>query len=144
MLRLIVKQGLRKAPGLGYGCEKMGHIFVDRSNARAARRSIEAAKERITGGTSVIFFAEGRHGKNGRLLPFKSGAFRMAIDLGLPILPLTLVDTWKVHPSGTWEVHPGTVRLIVHEPVDVDGYDRSNLQELVQQVRAVVESGLED
>ncbi len=138
----VLKQELRKVPGLGIGCEKLGHIYVDRSNGRAAIRSINAARERITDGISVIFFAEGTFGNGRELLPFKKGAFRMAIDLGLPILPVTIAGTQDILPGGTWDLFPGRAKLIVHEPVPINGYERGELGPLIQQVRATVQSGL--
>ncbi len=137
----VLKQELRRVPGLGIGCEKLGHIYVDRSNGRAAMRSIDAAKERITGGTSVIFFAEGTFGKGRELLAFKKGAFRMAIDLGLPILPMTIVGTREIQPGGTWRLFPGRAKLIVHEPVAIAGHERGKMDALIQEVRAAVQSG---
>ncbi len=139
----VLKQELRRVPGLGIGCEKLGHIYVDRSSGRAAVRSINAAKERITGGTSVIFFAEGTFGKGPELLPFKKGAFRMAIDLGLPILPVTIVGTQEILPADSWRLFPGRAKLIVHQPVDIAGYEHGNMKTLIQDVRATVQSGLE-
>lgn len=139
----VLKQELRKVPGLGIGCEKLGHIYVDRSNGRAAVRSIKAAKKRIVPGTSVIFFAEGTFSKGPRLLPFKKGAFRTAIDLGLPILPVTIVGTREILPGGTWELFPGKAKLIVHEPVDITGHTPENMSGLMARVRATVQSGLE-
>ena len=139
----VLKQELRKVPGLGIGCEKLGHIYVDRSNAEAAIRSLNAAKERITGGTSVAFFAEGTHSKDGKLLPFKKGAFKMALDLGLPILPVTITGTREILPSGSWDVFPGRARLSIHQPVDVTPYSRENVRDLIQHVRTVIESGLD-
>ncbi len=139
----VLKQELRKVPGLGIGCEKLGHIYVDRSNSHAAIRSLQAAKERITRGTSVIFFAEGTFSKGPELLAFKKGAFRMALDLGLPILPVTIVGTREIQPGGTWKLFPGRAKLIVHEPVEITGYERGKVSVLIQEVRATVQSGLE-
>ncbi len=139
----VLKQELRKVPGLGIGCEKLGHIYVDRSKGREAMRSIERAKERIINGTSVIFFAEGTFNKGKGLLPFKKGAFLMAIDLGLPILPVTIVGTREILPGGSWDLVPGPAKLIVHDPVDITGHERDNINPLRKQVRAVVQSGLE-
>ncbi len=138
----VMKQELRKVPALGISCEKLQHVFVDRSNTEAAIRSIDLAKERIRGGTSVVFFPEGTRSPDGKLLPFKKGAFHMAVDLGLPILPVTLVGTREVMPAGTLRVFPGDAKLIFHPPIDVDGYDHRNLRPLIQQVKAVIESGL--
>ncbi|MCP4202018.1 MAG: 1-acyl-sn-glycerol-3-phosphate acyltransferase, partial [bacterium] len=134
---------LRRVPGLGIGCEKLGHIYVDRSHSHAAIRSIKAARERITDGTSVVFFAEGTFGKGRELLAFKKGAFRMAIDLDLPILPVTIVGTREILPGGTWRLFPGRAKLIVHEPVEVTGHEHGKMSALIQEVRAAVQSGLE-
>ncbi len=139
----VLKQELRKVPGLGIGCEKLGHIYVDRSNSHAAIRSINEAKERIVGGTSVLFFAEGTFNDGRGLRAFKKGAFRMAIDLGLPILPMTIVGTREILPGGSWNLFPGRAKLIVHEPVAIDGHRRTELRPLIRQVRTAVESGLE-
>ncbi len=138
----VLKQELRRVPGLGIGCEKLGHIYVDRSNSHAAIRSINEAKERIVHGTSVIFFAEGTFSKGPELLPFKKGAFRMAIDLGLPILPVTIVGTREILAGGTWDLFPGRAKLIVHEPVDIAGYEGGKLSALIQEVKETVQSGL--
>lgn len=139
----VLKAELRKTPGLGIGCEKMGHIYVDRSNTQAAIRSIEAAKQRLVNGISVVFFAEGTRSEDGKLLPFKKGAFRMALDLGLPILPVTIVGTREVLPPNTMKVFPGQAKLIFHPPVDITGYDRRNIRDLIREVRTAVQSGLE-
>ncbi len=139
----VLKQELRKIPGLGIGCEKLGHIYVDRSKGHAAIRSINEARERITGGTSVIFFAEGTFGNGRELLAFKKGAFRMALDLGLPILPMTIVGTREILPGGSWNLFPGRARLIVHEPVAVTGHEQGTMKALIREVRATVQSGLE-
>ncbi len=139
----VLKQELRKVPGLGIGCEKLGHIYVDRTNSHAAIRSLNEARERIIDGTSVIFFAEGTFGNGRKLRPFKKGAFRMAIDLGLPILPMTIVGTREILAGGSWDLFPGSAKLIVHEPVAIDGHEHSKVKPLIEEVRAVVQSGLE-
>ncbi len=138
----VMKQELRKVPALGIGCEKLEHVFIDRSNTEAAIRTIEAAKERVRDGTSVLFFPEGTRSEDGRLLPFKKGAFRMAMDLGLPILPVTLVGTRDIMPPKTLSVFPGRARLIFHPPVEVAGLDLADVKPLMDRVRATIESAL--
>ncbi len=139
----VLKQELRRVPGLGIGCEKMGHIYVDRSNTDAALRSIEQAKRRIVDGTSVLFFPEGTRSEDGKLLPFKKGAFRMALDLGLPILPVTIVGTREILPPNTMRAFPGRAKLIFHPPIDIAGYERRNMRKLIDRVRATIESGFD-
>lgn len=140
----VLKQELRRAPALGIACDRLGHVFIDRSNTEAAIRSLEVAKRRIVGGTSVLFFPEGTRSEDGRLLPFKKGAFRMALDLGLPILPVTLVGTRQILPPNTIRLFPGSAQLIFHPPIDVSGIDRSSVPALIEEVRRTIESGLED
>ena len=133
---------LRKVPVIGYICEKMEHIFIDRSNQKAAIASINQAKKKIVTGTSVIFFPEGTRSSDGNIGPFKKGAFRLAVDLGLPILPVTIIGTNDVLPKGTLDLFPGTVSMTVHPPIQASGYDRDNLEPLIKKVRTVIASEL--
>ncbi|HQB93162.1 MAG TPA: lysophospholipid acyltransferase family protein [Smithellaceae bacterium] len=138
----VMKQELRKVPGIGIGCEKVGHIFIDRSNHEKALASLQKAKEKIVNGTSVMFFPEGTRSKDGSLGEFKKGAFKMALDLKLPILPITIIGTNKILPSNSIDLFPGRARMIIHKPIDTSGYTDANLDELVSLTRRVVESGL--
>jgi len=135
----VMKQDLRRVPGLGIGCEKVGHIFVDRSNRQAALASIKAAQSKISNGTSVVFFPEGTRSRDGALRQFKKGAFRFALDLNLPILPVTIVGTRGILPSDSLDLLPGKARLIIDEPIRVDGLDGKDIPRLMEQVRGVFE-----
>jgi 1-acyl-sn-glycerol-3-phosphate acyltransferase len=119
-----MKKELRGIPGLGASCERMGHIFVDRSSALAATRTLEAARDRATEGASVLFFPEGTRSPDGALGAFKRGAFRMALDLGLPILPMTIIGTRTILPPGSRDLRPGRARLIIHPPIGLPGGPR--------------------
>ena len=138
----VMKQELRKVLGIGVACERLGHIFIDRSNHAAAIATLEAARTKIVDGTSVVFFSEGTRSRDGQLLPFKRGAFRMAVDLGLPILPLTVTGTRDVLPANTSDLMPGSARLIIHEPISIEGVTVEDLQELSDRVREVIASSL--
>jgi 1-acyl-sn-glycerol-3-phosphate acyltransferase len=139
----VMKQELRKVPGLGAACEALGHIFIDRSSRNAAVATIEAAKNRITGGTSVVFFPEGTRSRDGQLGAFKKGAFRMACDLGVPILPVTILGTRTILPPETKDLFPGRARMIIHPPVPVDDSDDEDLTALIERVRTVISAPLE-
>ncbi|MDX9786640.1 MAG: lysophospholipid acyltransferase family protein [Desulfobacterales bacterium] len=141
-LRWIMKKELRKVPVLGLACEKVGHIIVDRSNTEAALASINAAKENITGGTSIVFFPEGTRSRNGRLGAFKKGAFRLALDLGLPILPISISGTKNILPPDGLNLMPGRVTLTIHPPIDLSEYSIENLPELMERTRNAIESAL--
>jgi 1-acyl-sn-glycerol-3-phosphate acyltransferase len=138
----VMKQELRKIPGIGIGCEKVGHIFIDRSNHERALASLHAAKEKIVNGTSVIFFPEGTRSKDGSLGSFKKGAFKMAIDLGLPVLPITIIGTNNILPSSTFDLFPGKARMVIHKPIDTARYNDRTLQELMAHTHMVIESAL--
>ena len=138
----VMKQELRSVPGIGMACDRLGHIFIDRSNHAAAMATLEEAKNKIVDGTSVMFFPEGTRSRDGKLMHFKKGAFRMAVDLGLPILPLTVTGTRNVLPAGTSDLLPGSARLIIHPPIPVDGLTANDCSRLSNQVREVIASAL--
>jgi 1-acyl-sn-glycerol-3-phosphate acyltransferase len=138
----VMKQELRSVPGIGVACEALGHIFIDRSNHQAALATLESAKATIVDGTSVIFFPEGTRSRDGRLKRFKKGAFRMAQDLELPILPITVTGTRDVLPAGTSDLLPGSAKLIIHPAVSVDGIPAEHCQQLMDATREIIASSL--
>ncbi len=138
--RWVMKAELRRIPFLGWGCAAIGHIFVDRRDPQQAIASLEAAKPQLEGGVSVLFFPEGTRSRDGRLLPFKKGAFVMARQLGLPILPVTLVGSAGVLPRGRLFPRPGTIEIHFHPPIDPAS--APNAEQLAQLARAAVESAL--
>lgn len=132
-LKWVIKKELRKMPGIGLGCEKAGHIFVDRRDPKQARMAIREALERLGNGIGVLFFPEGTRSLDGHLLPFKKGAFRLAIDQGLPVLPVTLVGTRDILPARSLKIFPGSVRMVVHPPIGPEGRDVDRLMEETRQ-----------
>jgi 1-acyl-sn-glycerol-3-phosphate acyltransferase len=138
----VMKQELRNIPVIGVACDKLGHIYVDRSNREAAMASIEAAKARITDGTSVLFFPEGTRSRDGQLKKFKKGAFHFAVDLQLPLLPVTINGTRQILPSDTLDLFPGRATMTIHAPIGIDGYQRENISALAALVRERIASGL--
>ena len=133
-----MKKEIKKYPGVGFGSQAVGHIFVDRSSTAEALKSINAAKEKIKDGTSVIFFPEGTRSKTRELLPFKKGAFRFAFDLGLPILPVTINGTDKVFPADTWNLMPGKIDIIVHPAIDIHQYKEDDILQVMAHTRKVI------
>jgi len=141
-IKWVMKKELRKIPGVGFGSRKVGHIFLDRSNRIAAVESLNEAKRRLVSGTSVVMFPEGTRSVTGKIGTFKRGAFKLALDLGLPILPLTLVDTIKIMPTNTLNIMPGRVKMIIHEPIDIKKYTEETLPELIQYAKEIIGSAL--
>ncbi len=142
--RWVMKIELRRVPVLGYYCYKAGHIYIDRSNHQRAIDSINAAKNKIKDGTCIVFFPEGTRTMNGELLEFKKGAFKFALDINLPILPVTIVGTRDILPAGTIGLFPGRAKIILHEPIEVTGYTEDNIKDLMSRVRQSVQKGLNE
>ena len=138
----VMKKELRKIPGLGFGSDAVGHIFVDRSSTKAAIESINKAKKSIINGTSVVFFPEGTRSKSGELGRFKKGAFNFAHELNLPILPISIVGTDDVLPTGTIDIKPGKAKLIIHDPIDISLYDKENMGKLMEDTKEVILTGM--
>ena len=141
-IKWVMKKELAKIPGLGFGSKKVGHIFIDRSNSKAAMESLHAARQKLVNGTSVVIFPEGTRSRTGQLIPFKRGGFKLALELKLPILPVTVINTRKVLPPDSLDLMPGRVKMIIHPPIDLYGYDEKNMPELMQKVRSIIETAL--
>ena len=134
----VMKKELEKVPVLGFACKVLGHIFIDRSDTKKAVETINAAKTKIANGTSVLFFPEGSRSSDGAMKPFKKGAFKMALDLGLPILPVTINGTRNILPKGSIDLRPGNVTMIIHKPIPVTDYHEENMTELMDKTRVIM------
>jgi 1-acyl-sn-glycerol-3-phosphate acyltransferase len=132
IFKWLMKAELRKIPLVGKACEAAGHVFIDRTNAMAAKHSIEKAEAQLKNGISLVVFPEGTRTTTGEMGKFKRGAFRVATDLGLPIVPVTLRGSFERMHSHTFNVTPGTIELIIHQPIDVTPYLPDNVPDLIQ------------
>lgn len=135
----VMKHTIRKIPFIGYCCNLLGHIFIDRSDTTTAIRSIENAKTRIKDGTSIFFFPEGTRSDDSQVQPFKKGAFRLALDLGLPILPITLQGTGNVLPKNSAALLPGKIEMTMHPPIDTSSYSTENIKDLIDLTRSIIQ-----
>lgn len=138
----VMKQELRKIPGLGIGCEKAGHIFIDRSNPRSARAAVAEALVRLGNGVGILFFPEGTRSLDGKLLPFKKGAFRLAIEQQLPVLPVTLVGTRNIMPAKTLKVFPGSATMVIHPAIETRGLSSEQIDRLMADAQQTIASAL--
>lgn len=139
----VMKKELEKVPVLGFACKALGHIFIDRSDTKSAVETINAAKTKIVDGTSVLFFPEGTRSVDGKIKPFKKGAFKFAIDCGIPVLPVTINGTRKILPKGSLNLMPGGVTMIIHKPIPVTGYNEKNMNRLMDKTRVIINASLD-
>ncbi|MBA59155.1 MAG: 1-acyl-sn-glycerol-3-phosphate acyltransferase [Gammaproteobacteria bacterium] len=140
-LKWVIKSELKFVPFLGQACMAMGNIFVDRKNTDRDVQAISRASASIKQGDCVIFFPEGTRSRDAVLGPFKKGAFRMAKEHNLPLVPITLHDTHLVLPSDSINWRPGKVTMEIHRAIlistDVDPSQLSN------RVREIIANSLE-
>jgi 1-acyl-sn-glycerol-3-phosphate acyltransferase len=129
-------------PGIGIGCEKAGHIFVERRNPKQASEAITTALKRLGEGVGILFFPEGTRSRDGHLLPFKKGAFRTAIDQQIPILPVTLVGTRDILPAKSLRLFPGRAKMVIHPPIETQGMTVAQLDDLSERTRTVIRSAM--
>jgi len=138
----LAKKEVFKYPIFGFGISLMGVVPVDRSNTQSAIESAQLATEKLRAGKSYVVYPEGTRSADGRLLPFKKGAFVMAIDAGVPIVPVTIRGASGIMPKGEIRIIPSTVHITIHPPVSTEGYSKENVSELVDSVREKVASAL--
>jgi 1-acyl-sn-glycerol-3-phosphate acyltransferase len=141
-LKWVMKKELRKMPAIGIGCEKAGHIFVERRNPKQASRAITEALQRLGNGIGILFYPEGTRSLDGRLLPFKKGAFRTAIDQQIPLLPVTVVGTRNILPAKSLRLFPGRARLVIHPPIETRGMTLDDMEALMANTRKTIASAL--
>lgn len=140
-LKWVLKAEMRKIPGLGIGCEKAGHIYVDRSNPEKARKSVRDALDSVRDGVGVLFFPEGTRSLSGKMGPFKKGAFRVATSQKLPILPITLIGTRDIQKARSLMVFPGKIHMVIHPAIEVTGdEDPETIRSLMAETRQVISS----
>lgn len=141
-LRWVMKAEIKWIPFVAAGCRAIGHIFVERGNTQQSTEAINRAVARLESGTGVLFFPEGTRSLDGQLLPFKKGAFRLAVDQKMPILPLSVVNTREVMPPKRWSIRPQTVTLKFHAPIGTTNAHEVDIPELMASARQAIASGL--
>lgn len=140
-LKWVLKAEMRKIPGLGIGCEKAGHIYVDRSNPDQARKAVRDALDSVGDGVGVLFFPEGTRSLSGKMGPFKKGAFRVATSQELPILPVTLIGTRDIQKAKSLMVFPGKIHMVIHPAIEVTGEeDPETIRDLMAETRQTISS----
>jgi 1-acyl-sn-glycerol-3-phosphate acyltransferase len=133
---LVAKKELLKVPLLGYGMGYVNVMAIDRSNRERAVQTMQAATKRIQSGVSFAVFAEGTRARPGQMLPFKKGAFYMARDAGVPIVPVAMKHTDVLMGKGTGEARPGTIEMVILPPVATkDVTSDKEVQALIEKVQ---------
>lgn len=137
---VLVKKELFRIPILGTGMRLAQLVPVDRSNREAAIESVNTAIGVLRQGLHMVIYPEGTRSNDGRLLPFKKGPFHLAMESGVPVLPVTLLGTYECWPRTRFALRPGTVSVVFHPPLYPADY--ADREALVKAVREAIESAL--
>ena len=113
----LMKMSLRKIPMVGYACYKAGHIYVDRSTPSGIRRTMDDAERQLAKNMSVVVFPEGSRTLDGKVKSFKRGAFLLATEFSLPVVPVTIDGAFDVMPRNAKLPRPGHISLTIHKPI---------------------------
>ena len=136
-LRIMAKESLGHFPFLGWHLRRTGHMLVNRRHLARSRVFGWASRLR-SNGLSLIAFPEGTRSRDGRVASFKGGCFLLALQAGLPIVPLSIVGSRHVMLRGRLATYPGVVRLVVHEPIDTRELAGVDPKEFGERVRGVI------
>lgn len=141
--RVLAKKELFHIPIFGWALRLSGFVGIERSNREKAIRSLDEAAGRIRKGRSLLIYAEGTRSPDGSLLPFKKGGFILAIQAGVPVIPLTILGSRSVLPKGSLRIRPGTIGVVVGDPIDPRRYPLEEKEALMKKVREAMSEALE-
>jgi 1-acyl-sn-glycerol-3-phosphate acyltransferase len=139
-LRIIAKESLAMFPVLGWHLKRGGHLFVDRRDPDRLG-ILKRWRALVSQGLSLIIYAEGTRSVDGHVARFKAGSFLLAIQAGLPIVPLSIIGTRSVMPKGRLRTEPAHVTLIVHDPIQPPALAEPTIQDaraLAERVHDIV------
>jgi len=141
--RWLAKKELFHIPVFGYAMARAGYVSIDRSDRRAAHKSLLEAAQRIAGGVSVVIFPEGSRSMDGQIQPFKAGGFHLAIRSGRPIVPVVICGAREVMPKGKLRIRPGHISVSINAPVDTASRKDKGKKDLMESIRSIMKKDLE-
>ena len=141
-LRIIAKDSLGSFPFLGWHLRRTGHILVDRRRPNPTA-ILGWAQRLLTQGLSLMVYPEGTRSEDGVVQRFKPGSFLIALQSGLPIVPLSIVGTRQIMRKGELTARPGAVRLVLHEPIATEGLSGTDPRPFGERVRQIIAPAVE-
>ncbi len=138
-IRIMFKKELSYVPFWGWALRWGHHIMVDRSKGTEAMKSLERAANEVRSGGQVLLFAEGTRTRDGKLLPFKRGAFSLAAKSGVPLIPVTISGSFKILPKGSFDIRPSRIEVIIDPPIETKGItSREDEVRLMNTVKEII------
>lgn len=144
-IKWVQKHELRKLPFVGKASEIAGHVFVDNSSKKSMIQTIDKAERELEDGTSMVIFPEGARTNDGKMVRFKKGAYIIAEQMKLPIVPLTINGSYDVLKIGSKRMRfLRQMELIVHDPIDTKHLKEEDIASLIDRTYTIIESDLWD
>jgi 1-acyl-sn-glycerol-3-phosphate acyltransferase len=137
-MKYLSKESIFKVPLLGWQMRVSRDIPIERGNKDSARRALEAMRDRLSRGSSVIVFPEGTRSPDGSIAPFREGAFRLAIELGVDVVPLAVAGTENTLPKHSLVFRPTSASVTVLPAVSVTGMTADDAPRLAERVRSEI------
>ncbi len=137
-LRFIAKGSLEKIPLFGWAARRAKVIFIDRKDTPQSVAKINRVVSELKDGICAYFFAEGSRGVGGRLQAFKKGGVVLALKAKLPIVPITILDGYKLFPKRAFRIKPGTMNVIIGDPVETSSYREEDRDTVLEKVRSTI------
>lgn len=141
--RWVIKKELLKIPFFGWALGRTGAISLDRSDPRKAVESLKGAKEKLKDGWSVLIYPEGTRSSDPHLQPFKKGAFMLAVQTGIPILPVTCNGAFHLLPRKTIVFYPGHIAVRIGNPISTEGLTERDVPDLMERTRLEILKNLD-
>lgn len=138
------KHSLRSLPLVGYASKMAGHVFVNNANATTRALTLKEAISKVKDGVSIVIFPEGARTHNGKMRQFKKGAFYIATEENLPIVPITINGPFDVLKRDTLNLKPGKLELVIHEPISTENISEDDIPELINKTTEIIYSELWD
>src|SRR5215211_6323597 len=137
-LRIAAKREVFLIPFLGWHMRRSGQIPINRGSTAESIESLRRAARLLGGGVSAFLFPEGTRTRDGSLPPLKKGGFRLALESGLPLVPVTIVGTRRAMPRGSMVLRAGPVEIHLDPPIPARGVTDADLPALIEQVRGAI------
>lgn len=144
VFKWLMKAELRKMPFVGAACKAAGHVFVDRSSPMAAKKSLVEVEKVLRDGVCTVIFPEGTRSLDGQVGRFKRGAFQIALELNLPIIPISLTGCYEAMNRKAHYVTRHPVHMYIGEPIMPEQFNRENPHETMDMVRDLVIKNMRD
>lgn len=142
IFKWLMKQELRKIPFVGTACAAAGHVFINRTNPQAALESLQKVEKALVRGVSTVIFPEGTRSRDGQIGRFKRGAFQIALDLKLPIVPISLTGCYQVMNRYAWHVTRHPITMTIGKPIYFDKTGENTPDnEFIEHIRQAVVEG---